>query len=77
MKADFLITGGRVIDPSRGIDEIRDVAVRGMRIVELESESAACAHVIDASGCIVCPGLIDFHTHCFPDKLADKAITAA
>lgn len=86
MKVDFLITGGRVIDPARGIDEVRDVAVRGTRIVDLGGEKAECAHVIDASGCIVCPGLIDFHTHVFyegsttcirPDFMIAQGTTAA
>ena len=82
MKADFLLCGGRVIDPAAGIDEIRDVAIRGARIVEAED----AARIIDASGCIVCPGLIDFHAHLFsgvsgisidPDRLIAQGTTAA
>ena len=67
MKADVLITGGRVIDPARGIDEIRNVAVQGMRIVDPGTDEVQSSHMIDASGCIVAPGLIDFHTHVFYD----------
>lgn len=85
-EADFLIKNGRVVDPSRGIDRVMDVAVRGSHIVETGGEGAACTHVIDASGCIVAPGLIDFHTHIFyegsgtglrPDFMAAQGTTAA
>lgn len=65
MKADFMIRGGRVMDPSAGTDEIRDVVIRNTKIVDAQGEAVECDHVIDASGCIVAPGLIDFHTHIF------------
>lgn len=65
MKADYIIRGGRVIDPATNTDTIKDVAVCNTRIVDIQGEPVSCGHVIDASGCIVAPGLVDFHTHIF------------
>src|SRR4051812_7976779 len=61
---DLLIKGGRVIDPSVGLDAIRDIAIAAGRIVAIEPTIAgAAADTIDARGKIVAPGLIDIHTH--------------
>jgi dihydroorotase len=64
-KYDLLITGGRVIDPSRRLDAVRDVAITGGRIAAVEPNLAAAdaASTIDATGKLVVPGLIDIHTH--------------
>jgi dihydroorotase len=61
---DLLIKGGRVIDPSAGLDAVRDVAITQGRIAAVEANIAAdAAQTIDARGKIVAPGLIDIHTH--------------
>ncbi len=58
------ITNGRVIDPAQGIDQVTDVWIQGETILGLGPQPTAQAdHVIDASGKIVCPGLIDMHVH--------------
>ncbi len=61
---DLIIKGGRVIDPSVGLDGVRDVAIAGGRIVAVEADIVGDAvETIDARGKIVAPGLIDIHTH--------------
>ncbi len=55
------ITGGRLIDPASGLDEIGDVSIANGRLVGVGEPLAdfSADHSIDAHGCIVCPGLID------------------
>lgn len=63
-KYDLVIKGGRVIDPSRKLDGIRDVAINGNRIAAVQANiDAGSAKTIDARGKLVVPGLIDIHTH--------------
>ncbi len=61
-----LIKGGRLIDPKSGIDGIYDLVINGEVIEEISRRTGrpdARAKIIDASGRIVSPGLIDVHAH--------------
>jgi dihydroorotase len=61
---DLVIKGGRVIDPSMGLDATRDIAISAGRIAAVEASIAADAtETIDARGKLVTAGLIDIHTH--------------
>jgi dihydroorotase len=61
---DLVVKGGRVIDPSRRIDAVRDVAVANGRIAAVAADiPAGAAQIVDARGKLVVPGLIDIHTH--------------
>ena len=57
----LLIKNGRVIDPATGFDQVGDLAIAAGRIVSLNGGLADFTpnKTIDATGCIVAPGLID------------------
>jgi dihydroorotase len=63
----LLIRGGRIIDPSRGIDETGDLLISGGKISRTESGSIenvpADCDILPAGGMVVCPGFIDLHCH--------------
>ncbi|MDX1293624.1 MAG: amidohydrolase family protein, partial [Hyphomonas sp.] len=60
---DIVITGGRVIDPETGLDQIRNVAIDGDQIVAISESQLDGDVVIDATGQVVAPGFIDLHAH--------------
>ncbi len=64
---DVLVKGGRVIDPAQGLDGWWDVAVSRDKIALVAEEipAAESRKVVDATGKVVTPGLIDFHCHCY------------
>jgi predicted amidohydrolase len=64
MKVDLLIRGGTVIDPKRGLNAAGDIAVKAGKIVELNYDMMATRE-INAEGCLILPGLIDFHAHVY------------
>ena len=65
---DILIKNGIVTDLATGKSRIGDVGIRKGRIVDLsKEENQDSADVIDASGCYVTPGIIDFHAHLYTD----------
>ncbi|MFA7268779.1 MAG: dihydroorotase [Sterolibacterium sp.] len=55
------IHNGRLIDPAQGIDRLADVFIAEGRIAGIERPPAGfeASGTVDASGCIVCPGLVD------------------
>ncbi len=71
----MLIKNGMVIDPANRIEQPADVLVKDGRILRIAKEiteeglspsDSACGadcETIDASGCIVAPGLVDVHVH--------------
>ena len=61
---DFLINNGRIFDPAEGKFTEGSIAIVNGKIARPET-GKTYRQVIDASGCIVSPGLIDYHVHYF------------
>lgn len=61
----ILIQNGRVINPASGLDKTCDVAIAAGRIIGIGKVTSDFAphRVIDASGCLVLPGLVDLAAH--------------
>ncbi len=63
----LLLRNGRVIDPASGFDETADVLIAGTMVQQVNHSDAtqdpAGAEVIDCTGLVVAPGLIDMHVH--------------
>ena len=64
---DLILRGGRVICPASGIDGVKDVGVRDGAIAAIEDHILASSanEVVDVSGKLVLPGLIDTHAHVY------------
>ena len=63
---DLLLRGGRVIDPAASRDGMFDVAIGGGRILAVEPAiPAEATRVVDVTGKLVLPGMIDTHAHVY------------
>ena len=64
-----LLKGGQVIDPANEVNRVPlDVLLEGKKVIKVgeDIQLPEGGQVFDATGCLVCPGLIDVHVHCFP-----------
>ena len=53
-----------MIDPSRGLDAVRDIAIDGGIIRGISEHVEERGHeIIDATNCVVAPGFVDMHVH--------------
>lgn len=61
---DLVLKGGRVIDPSQGIDKVTDIAFAGGKVAAI-GDGLTGKDTRNVAGKIVSPGLIDLHTHVY------------
>ena len=60
----LLIKNGRLMDPKSGLNQICDILMKDKRILQIGQDlKVENAQVIDATGLVVAPGLIDIHVH--------------
>jgi len=76
----LLINGGRLLDPSQGIDGIGDLLVTEGKVAWVREKGTASSqpdsYTIDATGLVVCPGFIDLHCHLREPGFEDKETIA-
>jgi len=72
----ILLKNGRVVDPSRGVDETLDVLIEDGKISKLEADipktKSGGETTYDLAGLIVAPGFIDMHVHLREPGREDK-----
>lgn len=72
----LVIRGGRLIDPANGIDENADLYIDDhgrVAAVGIPPAGFQAARTLDASGCVVCPGLVDLRARLREPGLEYKA----
>jgi len=65
-EADLVIRGARLFDPREGLDDARDLVVRGGEIAEVGDPGAEApegAEVVEADGLLALPAFVDPHVH--------------
>ena len=60
---DIVIKGGQVMDPDSGLDDVRNIGIRGGKIVIVTQDKITGKRIINADGLVVSPGFIDLHDH--------------
>ncbi len=65
MSRPILVLGGRVVDPSRGTDEVTDLLLVAGKVEAMGRDLGRPdeAVIVEAAGKVVAPGLIDLHVH--------------
>jgi N-acyl-D-aspartate/D-glutamate deacylase len=71
-RGDVAIVGGTVMDPASGTSSVRNVLIRGDRIVALTDERVAARRTIDATGLVVSPGFVDILARIRPSRESQR-----
>ena len=61
---DLVLKGGKLIDPSQGVDKVTDIAFTGGKVAAI-GDNLSGKQTKDVKGKLVTPGLIDLHTHVY------------
>ena len=67
LERGLLIRGGRIVDPSQGLDECADLLILNGQVARIyahgETADGLAVPVFDATGLVVSPGFVDIHCH--------------
>jgi dihydroorotase len=76
------IRGGRIVDPGLDIDALGDLLIVGGKVADVRLQGEAHApremadaggdEIVNATGCVVCPGFVDLHCHLREPGQEDK-----
>ena len=61
---ELVLTGGRLLDPGAGVDQVGDIGFRDGLVAAIGTGLTGKS-TLDVTGCIVMPGIIDFHAHVY------------
>jgi len=74
----LLIRGGRIIDPSQGLDQVGDLLIDEGKIAPLgDGYVSARVKVLNAGGLVLCPGFVDIHCHLREPGFGEKETIAS